>query len=599
MTDLAAFAARTMPVLTELIPAPPAELLGRLAAPSEESPRPPRPRHHSEPEFLNDLRTLGQLPPERLLGALEHTIARLDWSVGADVLAGLPKPPETRYAVIASFGADSEAVTAAALLERLRPGLAARVASLAGGLRTHPAIAPVLEAGPVPPDRPARAAQPEAAAEAAIAAGHGAGHIGLAVAVAGVVVEQADPPVIVQRAAAIVGLGLAAAVQLLREIPMPPSYAAALLAKIRSEYRVPRQTSGSVTVAGHRFGLLEGAFAAEPGSDDGLAGGAFAGAVDFSGNGLAAVVDGGVVVRAGVGDGHVRVEVVVLGEEPGEVEDGWEEVVELSWRAAEGQASIVSPDGAVGGRLRGLTPPWPGDYRVRVHAVDRDSGDSEFERYKLVVWAGPPGPQVVHKRVDQLGYRLRGETVPERAARPEHAYRWVRRSRLTVAATVTVVTGASVEEALRAFGADPERPTPIDAIQRDLSLRHAIDPWVIALDAGDAVLLVEDNGFRGANSAVLQAASAGGRAASMFWNVNSLTRLSFAERGDLLASFEPWGGEETPLVVAEALTGIDFAEQGYRKEKGLAAVERFTGRGITAADVTGMFAAGRGYRINE
>ncbi|XVV16932.1 DUF6461 domain-containing protein [Actinoplanes sp. CA-131856] len=629
MTDLAAFVARLMPVLIERVPVPPAELLGRLAVPSEETSQPPRPRHHSEPEFLSDVRVLGPLPPERLLGALERAIGRLDWTVGVTVLAGLPTPSETRFAFVASFGADGEAVSAAVLLERLRPGLAARVASLARSLRTHPAIAPVLEADPVALDRPAPGskgwAEEAAQSEVAIAARHGAGHIGLAVAVAGVVVEQADPPVIVPRTAAIVGLGLAAAVRLLREIPMPPSYAAALLAKIRSEYLLPRHASGSVTVADHRFGLLEGAFPGARGSVDGTASGrgdgpvrggppdgwltpaaggdepvgaVFAPAADFSANGLAVVVDGGVVVRAGVGDGHVRVEMAVLGEEPGEVEDGWEEVVELSWRAVEGRASVVSPDGAVGGRLRGLTPPWPGDYRVRVHAVDRDSGDSEFERYKLVVWAGPPGPEVAHKRVDQLGYRLRGETVPERAARPEHAYRWVRRSRLSVAATITVVTGATVEEALRAFGADPEQPVPIDAIVRDLSLRGAIDPWVIALDAGDAVILVEDNGYRGANPGVLAAASAGGRAASMFWNVNSLTRLSFAEHGDLLASFEPWGGEEIPTAAAEALNGIDFAERGYRKEKGLAAVERFTGRGIAAADVTRMFAAGLGYRIN-
>ncbi|MEU8819613.1 DUF6461 domain-containing protein [Actinoplanes sp. NPDC048796] len=567
--DLAAFVARAMPTFAERVPEPTALLLGRLAAPAEESARPPHPRHHAEPEVVGTLRVLGPLPPERLLGALERAIARHDWTAAST--GYLPKPVEARFAFVASGGADSEAVTAATLLERLRPGLSARVTDLVRTLRTHPAVAPLMDAA-------------GAQTEAAIARRHGAVHTGLAVAVAGAVVHQADPPGLVSRPAAVVGLALGAAVPVLREIPMPEAYAAALLEKVRAGYLLPRHMFGSVTVAGHRFGMVEGAFPAVG---------------DFSGNGLAVAADGGVVVRTGVADGHLRVELAVLAEAPAEVEDGWEEVVELSWHAAEGQASIVSPDGTVGGRLRHQTPPWPGDYRVRVHAVDRDSGDTEFERYKLVVWAAPPAPQTVHKRTDELGYRLRGETGPAREARPEHAYRWVRRSRLAVAATVTVVTGATMAAALRAFGADPDRPEPIDVIERDLSLRRSVDPWVAAFDAGDAVVLVEDNGYRGADPGVLRAASAGGRAASMFWNVNAMTRLSFAERGELLAAFEPFGGEQTPPAVTEALAGIDFAERGYRTEKGLAAVERFTGRGITAADVTRVFASGSGYRIEE
>jgi hypothetical protein len=41
--------------------------------------------------------------------------------------------------------------------------------------------------------------------------------------------------------------------------------------------------------------------------------------------------------------------------------------------------------------------------------------------------------------------------VPGLPARPEHAYRWMRGSALDVAATVTVATGLTVEEVLRAF----------------------------------------------------------------------------------------------------------------------------------------------------
>lgn len=85
----------------------------------------------------------------------------------------------------------------------------------------------------------------------------------------------------------------------------------------------------------------------------------------------------------------------------------------------------------------------------------------------------------------------------------------------------------------------------------------------------------------------------------MFWNVNALTRLSFAEAGQLLAAFEPWGREKYPPEAAEAVAGLDFAEPGDRIEKGLVAVDRFTGRGITAADLTRIRVTGIGYRITK
>ncbi|MEV1319931.1 DUF6461 domain-containing protein [Micromonospora arborensis] len=571
--ELAAFVGATMSVFIERIPATPARLLGRLAAPEEADSRSvgthgfDRPVD-GDPGCLTALRALGPLPVERLLGALELVVGGHDWSGAPDVLAGLVRPPEVQYAWMAAGGHDSEATSATALLHRLHPGLADRTVALVRELAAHPVVAPLLAVTPAATDEPS------------IAAEHGAAHLGLAVAVAGAVVHQAAPPVIVERAAATVGLGVGAAALLLRDALMPAAYAAALLARIRAEYLLPRHMSGTVTAAEHRFGLAEHELPEQ---------------ADFASNGMVAVADGGIVVRTGVAVGAVRVELAVLAEAPDELESGWEEIVEVSWRAAEGRASVLAPDGTSGRGLRRQTPPRPGEYRTRVHARGRDDLDAELESYKLVVWGAPAAPEIVHKRTDQLGHRLRGE--PEPARPPEHAYRWIRRSPLSQAATVTVVTGATVEQTLRAFGADPDRPESINDIQRDLSLRRAIDPWITVLNGGDAVLVVEDNGFRGTDATVLRNASTGGRAASMFWNVNALTRLSFAEAGQLLAAFEPWGREEHPPEIAAALLGLDFAEPGDRNEKGLVAVTRFTGRGITAADLTRIRAAGIGYRI--
>ncbi|WP_305789434.1 DUF6461 domain-containing protein [Symbioplanes lichenis] len=571
--ELAAFAVAAVPVFAGRLAGGPAGVLGRLGVPDET--RPHGAAQAREP--VSGLRSLGPLLPERLLGALELTIAAYDWAAAPVVLDDLPPaPPEFRYATVTLSGSrDSEVVPAVSLLDSYRRGISDRTLALVRELAAHPATAPVLTV-------PA-----EVEDEDAVAAAHGAAYLGLALAVAGAVVRQAGAGAMLDETAAIVGLAAGSAALLLREVPMPAQYDRALLAKRRAEYR-PGHSSAHVAVSGHRFGLLE---------DD------FPEWADFGGTGLAAVTAGGVVVRTGIADGHVPVQVAVLTEAPPELEDGdWEEIVEVSWSAAEGAASLIGPGPRNGRGLSRLTPPWPGDYRIRVHARGRDEADAHFESYKLIVWSAPAGPDVVHKRTDRLGHRLRGEPEPVREPRPEHAYRWVERGPLSQAATVTVVTGSTVPEVLRAFGADPGRPQDFEEIERELQALYpyGAGPWVTVLESGDAVLAVEYNGFAGSDAAVLEAASTGGRAASMFWNVNGVTRLSFAEGGRLLSSFEYLDeDDDLPPEVQAVLAGLDFDGPGERTGKGLVAVERFTGQGITEDNLTRIQAARIGYRIAD
>ncbi|GAB2795761.1 DUF6461 domain-containing protein [Amycolatopsis magusensis] len=278
----------------------------------------------------------------------------------------------------------------------------------------------------------------------------------------------------------------------------------------------------------------------------------------------------------------------VLEGPPDEVElDWWDEVVEISWRAEEGDAKLgdsTSP--------RPIAPPWPGDFRVRVHAIGRDGEESE--RYELVLWQAPQGPDTVHKRGDRLGYVVRGEPVPDIEAPPEAAYRWIRESMLGEAATVTVVRGASAAEVLRGFGADPAEP---ESAQK-LAQEFALDPWVAVLPVEGGVLAVEFNGYQGSHRPVLEPLSRTGRTASLFWNVNALTRLSFADNGNVLASFE-LGHAETvndPEVV-QAMAGLDFAGYRDRLGKGLVAIERYTGYQLREEDVERLVQENVAYRI--
>ena len=541
------------------------------------------------------LAALGKLRPllaERLLGALELTVAELNLASAWNPPPYLTAPLRGHFALAAvSHQQKSDAETAVAILEQLRPGMADLALSLARQLADHHRIAPLLAA----PWAATAGAEAEGGAdEASIAAAHGTAYLALAVAAASAVAGTLPVPPLPwmdragSAAAAVVGVAAGVAALLLRETPMPAGYAAALLEEARAQYRLPVRASALITVSGHRFALTEGEFPE---------------AADFSGNGLVAVVPGGAVIRTGRTEGDVAVELTVLKEEPALEEASWDEVVEVSWRAAVGQAAVIGPteldESSYGGMGWG-TPPWPGEYRLRVHAAGRDDVGDE-ERYQLTVWQAPAAPEIAHKRTDRLGHGLRGEPEPVRVDLPERAYRWIDDTMLSMGATVTVVTDSTADAVLRAFGADPTRPESLRAIDEEVTETMSLDPWVAVLDAGTAVLAVEYNGWQGTDESVLCRASAGGRAASMYWSSgNGMTRRSFAESGRLLASFE-WLHEleDTDIApsVAAALDGLDSDDSRHWVGTGMVAVERFTGYRMTAADLERIEAADIAFRI--
>jgi hypothetical protein len=87
----------------------------------------------------------------------------------------------------------------------------------------------------------------------------------------------------------------------------------------------------------------------------------------------------------------------------------------------------------------------------------------------------------------------------------------------------------------------------------------------------------------------------------VFWNVNAGGRLSFAQNGRLLASFEPGFGTDpdVPPEVAEALQGIDFEDYRDKVPKELAAILRFTGATFRKEDLERIEAADLVYPISR
>ncbi|MDJ1132271.1 DUF6461 domain-containing protein [Streptomyces iconiensis] len=157
---------------------------------------------------------------------------------------------------------------------------------------------------------------------------------------------------------------------------------------------------------------------------------------------------------------------------------------------------------------------------------------------------------------------------------------------LDEAACVTAVTGATEAEVIRLFGGDPDR-AQARVLDEELAEELPDDDLahIAVARAGSAVVVVEYNGFQGSREEVLRPLSRlGGRAASAYWNIDALSRLSLAEDGFVLSAFEMLMPEHRHGTHPEAwdphLSGLALGE-GWGA--GLAAVVRATGARLDTA----------------
>ncbi|TCO54128.1 DUF6461 domain-containing protein [Actinocrispum wychmicini] len=551
ITDFEPFVSAVLADVVALVPKEPAARLGRWE---------PKGHQHHGTRVQAALDEIGDVLAERLLGALELTVDRLAVDIPHDLVTGVARPTVTRFGLLTTGVEQSATKQAVAIVEQVHVGASDLVVSLVEALLD-------------------KAAVPDAVGdEAEIAAQHGAAHFALAVVVSTAVLRSFGTAVAAETPA-IIGVALGATAIVVPTVPKPLGYAAAVLAKRRAEYLLPRTASMSATVTDHRFWITEGSTPAN---------------VDFAGNGLVAAVEDGVVIRTGVAEGHVQLSVHVLTGPPDEIDlTIWDEVVEISWTAPEGGAVLHADTPNYGHRQRWTSPPWPGDYRLRVHVTGRDDAE---DSYHLVMWQAPAAPEVVHKKTDRLGHRLRGEQEPSRMVRPEAEYRWIEKSSLCEAATITVVRGLTQDEVVSTFGGDPTAPVPIRAtVQRAALERHGPPHYgyvalLTLLTVDDVVLAVEENGFQGADRDTLTALSRNGKAASLYWNVNANFQLSLAERGELVFAGHPGRDPGAPHI-----DDLDFDDFRHYNAKGLTAIARFVGRGMTADDLSAIYAADQAY----
>lgn len=327
------------------------------------------------------------------------------------------------------------------------------------------------------------------------------------------------------------------------------------------------QHIGAMPVSGHRFALTDGQFPIGPAS--------------FAENGLVEAGSRGVLVRTGRADGEVQVWFTVQPRPPDEVDlASWDEVVEVSWTAGGGSMTLRDLIGsAASDPFRTVAP--AGEYRVRVHATDRD-GPVDRESFEVIVWPAPSGPPVVHKRTDRLGHRLRGEPEPPAVGRPEARYDWVESGwHEDGGACITLVSGLSEAEVLDTLGAQIDRA----ATRANLAADDVY--WIVAAGTvGAAVLAIEPAGVN-RGFFTLRQLSRRGRAASFFWNVNALTGLGLSRDGADLADFSDWQSyaDITDPEAVAALDGLDFADIRHCYARALLAMERFVGVEFSRGDV--------------
>lgn len=127
-------------------------------------------------------------------------------------------------------------------------------------------------------------------------------------------------------------------------------------------------------------------------------------------NGLVEPVKKGACIETGIRSGPVRVTVSIRDDRPAEVEQEWDEIVEVSVRSRKGDLNIRSIDDWPD--LPTVSVSGAGSYRIRVHARGRDVEAYGYpsqptEHYLLQVWPAPTAEPTIFRQSDEYGLAKR------------------------------------------------------------------------------------------------------------------------------------------------------------------------------------------------
>ena len=126
-------------------------------------------------------------------------------------------------------------------------------------------------------------------------------------------------------------------------------------------------------------------------------------------------------------------------------------------------------------------------------------------------------------------------------------FAWIRRTVIGQAGCLTMISTGSPGgpgdpvAASRCFGGRPDlaRGLTLDEAAAEPAGTEPAGTGAVAVrDVGSWLLAAEINGWQGAREEVLRCLSAGGRAVSAYWNVNAVTRFSYAADGEVVTAFE-------------------------------------------------------------
>lgn len=148
---------------------------------------------------------------------------------------------------------------------------------------------------------------------------------------------------------------------------------------------------------------------------------------------------------------------------------------------------------------------------------------------------------------------------------------------LAVACCLTYAEGVGHAELARRMGGTDAATGQMSYLDAAQEAAAGAPQFVLADIAGAGwALALEPYGYQGSRAEVLRAVSAGGRAVSVYWNVNARLQLAYARDGQVLARADAqhrWGPEAGQLE--PHLAGLDLATDGAAAA--LAAAERITG----------------------